>query len=154
MKYIGLCLSVFLLVSCGAVPTKPDDPGSVSPTVDDSVYIESTLYFNARTASVSMRAPISDAGRLSSGYYIQFRSKTNQAVKNIAIIAGGERIVLEQGVRYVSAKKGLNFALTLNDSLYISSEPTTTFLFEFDGESKIIRVENHKLSEFMAGGDE
>ncbi len=155
LNYILSLLCVTVLAGCGGTnPVKPDpDPGSAQPTVTDAVFIESTEFFNNHSGSVSMRAPLNDRGLLKDGYQFQFRSKDKVAIKNIVIVVGGQRIVLEQGVRYITPSRGLNFVLTLNDSLFMSAESPATLLFNYDGDSKVIEIRDHKFGVFMAGGD-
>lgn len=158
MKRLFILFSCVLVLSCQTTGTldnsnKNNDPGGTKPTVEQGNFIDSTLYFNDKTASVSLRAPMNERGQLGSGYQLQFRALNSVPLKNIVIITGGERIVLERGLVYVSANKGLNYSLSLSDSLYIAVNPRSTLLFEFDGQSKIIEMKDHKLTSFMAGGD-
>ena len=138
---------LFLVVLAGCQST-PNEPAVVSPYT----YVDSTQYFDERTASVSMRATFTNSSPsgMERGYLFQFRSinKKPAFLNSISIIAGGKRYFLEEGQVVLPNQKGLTFNLSLDDSLEVAKYPSSLLQFRHNNQSYLFSIELHQLQEF------
>lgn len=150
-----ISLTLFL-VSCGSTPTQTDTTSQDSPAAEEVspfTYVDSTILFAEDTASASMRATFNREGNttMAEGYKFQFRSVNDEVIflSSISVIAGGERIFLEEGQIALPKEKGITLQLSLEDSLKIAEYETALFQFRFDNESFLMQIALHKLSEYL-----
>ena len=144
-----------MLIACQAA--LPKETASSQHTL---LHNDSTVYFNDRKASVSMRASFSNnidhnedspiIQTLSTGYKLQFRSisRENVLINNVFIIAGGKRIIVSEGDFFVAPNKGITLSLSHEDSLFIQQQNDAVLRFTIDGESQLMNMKHHKLTEF------
>ncbi len=166
-------LTLLSLIACQNTPTS--QPKAVEPILVESVpqtpenkkappstpsadYQDSTLFFDNRLGSISLRASVSRPSAAStgkpslvSGYQFQFRSARAETMtlENIAVTAGGKRIALENGTLFLPPQKGLTFSLSLSDSQFVFKQPQAMLLFIYNGKTQIARISNHRLLDFI-----
>lgn len=155
---------VLLISACGSAPTQTntttlpqaplDKPEPVPATTitGNLTYVDSTVLFAEDTASASMRATFTpDGTKMLEGYKFQFRSIKTDVVflSSISIIAGGERIFLEEGQIALPKERGITLSLSLEDSLAIANYKTALLQFRYDNESFLMEIALHKLAEFL-----
>jgi hypothetical protein len=142
-----LLLSSIFLSACGSAPEK-NQQASISPYT----YVDSTLYFAERTASVSMRATFNreQPSGMAEGYLFQFRTISNKPafLNSISIVAGGKRLFLEEGQIVLPNQKGVTLQLSLEDSLFVAQYPSALVQFRHNNDSQIFSIELHQLTEF------
>jgi len=150
-----------LLSACGSMPATPTDSTATEPTTAEPIkepaapftYVDSTLLFAEETASASMRATFNREGNadMAQGYQFQFRSISPEVIflSSISVVAGGERIFLEEGQIALPKEKGITLTLSLEESLKIAEYETALFQFKFDNESFLMAISLHKLSEYL-----
>jgi len=157
---VSLCLLALTLASCVHTP-------STTETVEkDTVFHqESTLYFANKTASISMRASFTNTSSneangarskplivqpLAEGYKLQFRTinKDNLLINQASIIVGGRKIPIAKGAFFVPYNKGVTLSLSLEDTQYISQHDNATLGINYDDESLLMTIKNHKISIF------
>ena len=150
-----ISLALFLS-ACGSNPTQTGTTPEVLPVVEEVpafTYVDSTILFAEDTASASMRATFNREGNttMAEGYKFQFRSVNNEVIflSSISVVAGGERIFLEEGQIALPKEKGITLQLSLEDSLKIAEYETALFQFRFDNESFLMQISLHKLSEYL-----
>ncbi len=150
-----LLLCGLALMACQTAPSK-----QTTLKKDTLLHNDSTVYFNHRKASVSMRASFSNTTNsenvsttqtLANGYKLQFRSiKTeNVFIEKVYIIAGGQRIVLNDNGFFVAPNKGVTLSLNYADSEFIQQQNNVVLRFMIDEQSHIMSIKQHKLSEFI-----
>lgn len=111
-------------------------------------YRQSTLFFDKRRASLSMRTTLKkDDEMLVKGYQFQFRSRRGRPVKisNIVITVAGKRIFLEPGIVYLPSDKASTFNLSIADSEFVRDQIQAILLFEYQDSTKIALIEKDKL---------
>lgn len=158
-----LCLfkrSIITLCSLILIACQAALPKESAPAQHELLHNDSTVYFNDRKASVSMRASFSNntgqhknasfTQTLSTGYKLQFRSisRENVLINNVFIIAGGKRIIVSESDFFVAPNKGITLALSHEDSLFIQQKNDAVLRFAIDGKSQLMNMRHHKLSEF------
>jgi hypothetical protein len=143
--FLVLCL--LIVVNCGSSPQKKPE-SQISPFT----FVDSTLYFAERTASVSMRATFNNAqpSGMNKGYMFQFRtiSKNPAFLNSVSIVAGGKRFFLEEGQIVLPSQKGVTLKLPLNDSLFVAKYPSALLQFRYNNTSFIFSIELHQLKDF------
>ena len=122
------------------------------PITSPYTYVDSTQYFNDRTASVSMRATFTNnsPSSMEHGYLFQFRSINQKPafLNSISIIAGGSRFFLEEGQVVLPTQKGLTLKLSLEESLEIAKYPASLLQFRHNNQSYLFSIELHQLKVF------
>ena len=115
-------------------------------------YVDSTVLFAEKTASVSLRASFGtqDPG-MKQGYQLQFRTLSDTPVflSSISVIAGGQRLFVEEGQIVLPQKKGISLSLSLEESLFIGEYETALLQFRYNNESFLMQIRLHQLSEFI-----
>lgn len=141
-----LFMAVFL-ASCATPTTEPTSNAKSLYT-----FIDSTLYFNERESSVSMRATFSKGNntKIIKGYLFQFRTITQNPIflSSASIIAGGRRLPLEEGQLLLSTKNNVTLELSLEDSLFAANFSSVLFQFKQNNASEIFVIELHQLDNF------
>ena len=139
---------VIFLTGCSAPSPKP----TPSP---ESLYtfVDSTLYFNDRKSSISMRATFGkgSTSKMLKGYLFQFRTITKEPIflSSASIVAGGKRLFIEEGQRLLTAEKSTTFNLSLQDSLFAAEFPKVLLQFKQNNQSEIFIIELHQLDKFI-----
>ena len=151
-QWIYLLLPL-LLSACQGTPTTPKkDQTTVSKPL---IHQDSTIYFANKTASISMRASFTNTGggteqALATGYKLQFRSiqEGNVSISQVSIIAGGKKITLNEQGFLLPPNQGATLSINLEDTRYITGHPDATLRFKYEGESQLMSIKQHRLSEF------
>jgi hypothetical protein len=136
------------LTGCSA----PSPKLSPSP---ESLYafVDSTLYFNDRKSSISLRATFGkgSSSKMIKGYLFQFITIAKDPIflSSAGIVAGGKRLFIEAGQQLLSAEKGTTFNLSLEDSLFVADFPKVLMQFKQNNQSEIFIIELHKLDKFI-----
>ena len=145
-----------LLSACSSNPSQENQPPAVPDTVEQELaftFVDSTILFDNETASVSMRATFDREGNatMAEGYKFQFRSINPEVtfLSSISIVAGGDRIFIEEGQIALPKEKGITLQLSLEESLNIAQYKTALFQFRFGNESFLMALSTHKLSEYL-----
>jgi hypothetical protein len=146
---IFFCLFVVIfLTGCAAKPPK------ISPG-PESLYsfVDSTLYFNDRKSSISMRATFGkdSSSKMTKGYLFQFRTITEKPIflSSASIVAGGKRLFIEQGQQLLTAEKSTTVNLSLEESLFVSGFSKALLQFKQNNKSEIFIIELHQLNKFI-----
>ncbi|MFT6101903.1 MAG: hypothetical protein ACJATV_000343 [Granulosicoccus sp.] len=157
---VSLCLLTLTLTGCVHTPSTTE-----AVEKDVAFHQESTLYFSNKTASISMRASFTnissnEADRalnkplivqpLAEGYKLQFRTinKDNLLINQASIIVGGRKILVAKGAFFVPYNKGVTLSLSLEDTQYIRQHDNAILGINYDKESLLITIKNHKISTF------
>ncbi|MGS2718572.1 hypothetical protein ACVBE9_10395 [Eionea flava] len=153
-----------LLVSCAQTPNATTSNSETNNDNDivDTFNVDSTVYFENKKSSASLRASFiqrSDSSsnsdipsqQLNGGYQLQFRTilKGNNVIDRASIIAGGQRISLITTPLFIHPQKGLTVRLKEKDTIFIRSNNDATLRFSLNGASHLMRLSNDKLSEFI-----
>lgn len=154
---IMMLMGIFLLTACQTYTQLSIDEKLVPAAksilkAEKHDYRESTLFFDKHRASLSMLATLAEGKEnLVRGYQFQFRSRRDLPVKisNIVVTVGGKRITLESGVLYLPKSKPLILELSAVDSRYIQGQPQAVFLFEYEGDTRIVLIKHHQLVAFI-----
>jgi hypothetical protein len=146
--FFSCLFAAAFLTSCTAPSPKP----SPSP-VSLYTFVDSTLYFNDRNSSISMRAAF-DKGSSSNmikGYLFQFRTISKEPIflSSVSILTGGRRLFIEDGQQILTAEKSVTFNLSLEESLFVADFSKALFQFKQNNKSEIFIVDLHQLGEFI-----
>ena len=144
--FLLVTLAVAALTACESQP----DKNLISPPY---TYIDSTLYYADRQASISVRASFNQQNNnagLAEGYRFQFRSIRAEPVflNSISIVAGGKRFFLEAGQVVVPNQQGVTLQLPLDESKFVASFPSALIQFRHNNDSYIFSIELHQLKPF------
>ena len=146
--YFFTCFFMAVFLTSCATPTTESTPSAKSLYT----FIDSTLYFNERESSVSMRATFNKGNntKIIKGYLFQFRTITEQPIflSSASIIAGGRRLPLEEGQLLLSAQNNVTLKLSLEDSLFAANFSSVLFQFKQNNASEIFVIELHQLDNF------
>jgi len=150
IKVLLACFFVSgIIISCGTQPTKTQPELSPEQLY---TFVDSTLYFNARNSSISMRATFEKGNdlKMSKGYLFQFRTIDNKPIflSSVSVIAGGKRIFLEKKQLLLTPKKDITLSLSLEDSLFLAQFPTGLLQFKQNNSSELFTIALHQLDTF------
>jgi hypothetical protein len=139
---------VIVLTSCAVKPPK------ISPGPESlHSFVDSTLYFNDRKSSISMRATFGkdSSSKMTKGYLFQFRTITEKPIflSSASIVAGGKRLFIEQGQQLLTAEKSTTVNLSLEESLFVSGFSKALLQFKQNNKSEIFIIELHQLDKFI-----
>ena len=141
----------FLAISLGLTGCQSQQASEKAPE-SPYTYVDSTLYFAERTASISMRATFTDQqpSTMTKGYKFQFRTINTQPafLSSISLIADGKRIFLEEGQVVLPSQKGVTLELSLENSLWLAKYPSALVQFRHGNDSYIFAIGLHQLKEF------
>jgi hypothetical protein len=146
--YFFTCFFMATFLASCATPTTAPTPRAKSLYT----FIDSTLYFNERKSSISMRARFDKGNntQITKGYLFQFRTITEQPIflSSVSIIAGGKRLLLEEGQLLLSAQNNVTLDLSLEDSLFTANFSSVLFQFKQNKVSEVFVIELHQLDKF------
>lgn len=148
---LTLCFLTLILSACQ--PTK-EKPSSISKAqaATGSIYRDSTHYFLNRTASISMRATLSNNSQtIIEGYKLQFRTIRNQnvAITDASIVAGGQYFSIANKEFFIDKQRAITLQLELNNTQLIQQQSDAVLRFKADGESLLFIIQNHQLQPFL-----
>lgn len=151
IKTLLACFFISSIISsCGTQPTKTQ---SALPSEQVHTFVDSTLYFNSRNSSISMRATFEKGNDLtmSKGYLFQFRTIDNKPIflSSVSVIAGGKRIFLEKKQLLLTPKEQITLSLPLEDSLFLAQFPTALLQFKQNNTSELFTIALHQLDIFI-----
>lgn len=140
-----------ILAACQSGPTTPEKPTNKTTFIHQ----DSTVYFAGKRASISMRASFTNTANgteqsLVNGYKLQFRSieKRNVSITQVSIIAGGKKISLNERGFLLPPSRGATLEVSMEDTRYITESADALLRFKYEGESQLMVIKNHSLSQF------
>lgn len=147
--YFCCCLTtLFLMTSCTTQTIKP------TSTLESAfTFVDSTLFFNDRNSSISLRTTFDKDSnyKMVRGYLFQFRTITKKPIflRSVSIIAGGKRLFLEEDQALLTNKNSVTLNLSLEDSLLVAEFPKVLLQFKHNNKSEIFIIELHQLDRFI-----
>ncbi|MFT6791198.1 MAG: hypothetical protein ACJA04_000398 [Cellvibrionaceae bacterium] len=143
---VGLLGLLCLSTSCSTVNEIIPIPSS------PYTFVDSTVYFAERTASLSMRSTFkkSQTATITEGYKFQFRTINTKPVflGSISLIAGGKIFFLEEGQVILLSQNEVNFELSLETSQFLVSYTPALIQFRYNNESVIFTIDLHQVKTF------
>lgn len=144
-----LCMAIFV-TGCTTQDTKP-----IPTPIPESPYtfVDSTLFFNDRKSSISLRATFDKetSFKMQKGYTFQFRTIAEKPIflSSVSIIAGGKRFFLKKGQLLLSPQESITLNLSVEDSVFAASFQKVLLQFRQNNASEIFIIESHQLDTFV-----
>jgi hypothetical protein len=138
------------MTSCTTQTMKPTPTSTPEPLF---TFVDSTLFFNDRNSSISMRTTFNKGTNYNmvKGYFFQFRTITKKPIflSSVSIVAGGKRLFLEEGQLLLTEKNSVTLNLSLENSLLITQFPKVLFQFKQNNKSEIFIIDLHQLDQYI-----